>query len=324
MRDAHRRAADVAARLGIELEPSFVRSMVMSALCRDEFDEAAATAQRLLSHAIDVGDRALAVEGHYLLGIAAFWGAHLDEARGQFEAVVAGFDGASRARHQDVYGHDPQVVCLSRLANTLWFLGREADARGVCEDGLALADEMAHPLSQGTATTFACILALDLRDHDWLRRLAPRFASLGLRSLPFATNEEAVAGLVAVLEGRAGEGVARARAALDASGGRNLYPGFQVVLGRVLLAAHSVGGDASGGLHTCDRLLALGSTPLWDAELHRARAEFLHGTGGSDAEVGRALAAADAVARHQHAGGHLPHIEATRRRVGAAPSRASL
>src|SRR5262249_44412453 len=40
MREAHRRAANVAARIGVELEPSFVRSMIMSALCRDEFADA--------------------------------------------------------------------------------------------------------------------------------------------------------------------------------------------------------------------------------------------------------------------------------------------
>ena len=79
MRQAHRRAADVAASLGVDLQPSFVRSMVMSSLCRDEFDEAADAARQLLDHATVSGDSSLAAESHYLLGISAFWAARLED-----------------------------------------------------------------------------------------------------------------------------------------------------------------------------------------------------------------------------------------------------
>src|SRR5205823_5578949 len=111
-------------------------------------------------------DASLHVESHYLLGISAFWAAKLHEARRHFEIAVAEFDPATRARHLDRYGHDPQVVCQSRLANTLWFLGREDDACRTCEEALASAVEVGHPFSQFTAATFSCLLAIDLGDHD--------------------------------------------------------------------------------------------------------------------------------------------------------------
>lgn len=123
MLHAHSRAIDVAASLGVDLDPSFLRSMVMSALCRDEFAGAAASARELLALAGSRGDASLRMESHYLLGISAFWAADLEMARQHFETVVAGFDPSMRAVHHEVYGHDPQVVCLSRLANTLWFPG---------------------------------------------------------------------------------------------------------------------------------------------------------------------------------------------------------
>jgi DNA-binding SARP family transcriptional activator len=323
MHEAHRRATDVAARLGVELEPAVLRSMVMSALCRDQFDHAADVAGQLLSHADATADGSLRVESHYLLGISAFWAAHLEEAREHFELVVNEFDPSTRARHHEVYGHDPQVVCLSRLANTLWFLGREDDGRRTCQDALALADEVGHAWSRDTAATFSCLLTIDMADYDVLRRRGGQLGALGLDTLPFTTTHEAIAGLVDVLDGKSAEGIARSQAALGRSGGRNFYPGFQAAITRVLLAGRLVAGDAVGGLETCHRLLSLGSTQLWDAEAHRAHAEFLHVHGAGIDQISRELAAAEAVARRQSAGGPLRRIEETRRNLGLTPSPAA-
>jgi len=322
MREAHRRAADLAASLRVDLEPALMRSMVMSALCRDEFDAAANAARQLLAHATDVGDSALAVESHYLLGISAFWAARLQQARDHFETVVADFDPVTRDRHHAIYGHDPQVVCLSRLGNTLWFLGEEEDARRACEDALALADDVGHPLSHDTAAIFSCVLAIDLGDRDLLWLSAPRLGALGMDSLP-ATKREAIAGLIAVLDGRHREGVARTRAALDRCRGHNFYPGFQATIARVLLVAHAYASDPAGGLETCERALAMGSTPLWEAEIHRARAEFLHATGAELDQINTELRTAMAVARRHAAEGHMRRVEVTRRRLGVAASPAA-
>lgn len=323
MRDAQRRASTVAASLGVELEPSFVRSMVMSALCRDEFAEASEAAARLLEFATATGDASLHMESHYLLGISAFWAAELGDARRHFETVVTDFDPSTRARHIEVYGHDPQVVCQSRLANTLWFLGRDDEARRACDDALALAMEVGHPYSQETAAVFSCVLAIDLGDHDRLRSCTGQLGALGMDTPPFAANHDALGGLLDALDGRHAAGIARTHATLARCGGRNYYPGFQALIARVLLAAHAVAGDAEGGLETCARALDLGSTPLWDAELHRARAEFLHATGADVAQVQDALGTAAAVARHQAADGHLRRIDATRRRLDLTASPAT-
>jgi DNA-binding SARP family transcriptional activator len=323
MHEAHRLATDVAARLGVELDPSVLRSMVMAALCRDEFDRAADAARELLSRADATGDASLCMESHYLLGISAFWAAHLEEAREHFEHVVTDFDPASRARHHEVYGHDPQVVCLSRLANTLWFLGREDDARRTCDDALALADEVGHAFSRDTAAIFSCVLAIDMGDHDALRRRVAQLGAFGLDTLPFITKHEAMAGLLDVLDGNQAEGIARTRAALDRCGGRNFYPGFRATIMRALLAAHLVAGDATGGLVTCERMLSLRSTPLWVPEAHRTKAELLHLNGAATHQIGRELAAAEEVARRQGAGGHLRRIENTRRDVGRTASSAT-
>jgi DNA-binding SARP family transcriptional activator len=318
MHEAHRRATDVAASLGVAVEPAVTRSMVMSALCRDEFDEAAAAAGRLLSHAEVHRDSSLRMEAHYLLGISAFWAAHLDTARDHFETVITEFDRSVAAQHHEVYGHDPHVVCLSRLANTLWFLGREDDSRRTCDEALALADEVGHALSHDTAAIFSCLLAVDLDDRDLLRHFVRRLGAL--ESLPFATKHEAFFGLVDVLDGKHAEGVARVGAAFDRCEGRNFYPGFQAAVLRILAASQLHAGDVGGGLETCARALALASTPLWEAELHRIRAELLHVGGAAADQVEGALRAADAVARRQGAGGHLRRVQAAGHRLGVEVS----
>ena len=315
MEQAHLRATEVAVDLGVALEPSLVRSMVMWALCRDEFAAAAQAAGTLLSNASDGGDLALRAESHYLLGISAFWGADLDGARQHFETVVTDFDASMRPRHHVVYGHDAQVVCLSRLANTLWFLGHDEDARSTCDDAMALAAQVGHPLSHDTAAIFSCLLALDLDDHDRLRGATAQLGALSMDSLPHHTKRDALLGLVDVLDGRPAAGIARVRAAFDGCQGRNFYPGFRATIMRVLLAAHVAADDYAGGLAVCAEALAMGSTTIWDAEIHRCRAEFLHATAAAPTEVKAALDAAAATARHQHAGGHLRRIEATEKRL---------
>ena len=68
------------------------------------------------------------IESEYLLGIASFWSSELQAARALFEGVVRRFRPELRSEHQLRFGQDAQLVCLSRLANTLWFLGEEAEA----------------------------------------------------------------------------------------------------------------------------------------------------------------------------------------------------
>jgi hypothetical protein len=293
--------------------------MVMSALCRDEFMDAAAAAERLRRAAITGGDAELEVESHYLLGISAFWAAELEEAAEHFTSVVERFEPATRRHHQLVYGHDPYVVCQSRLANTLWFLGRDDDAIATCEAALQVATEVGHPLSHDTAAIFGCVLAIDLDDLDRLRRATSLLGTLGMDSFPHRTKREALVGLLDVHDGRADAGVARIEAALAKCEGRNFYPGFQQTIRRALMAAYELAGDPTSGLAAVDAALAAGGTPLWSAEAHRLRAELLFARRAPIAEVNGALDRASAEAARQGAEGHRRRIAATRDRLGASP-----
>jgi len=310
------RALVVAAVLGVELEPSVLRSLVMSSLCRDDFDEAHAAAERLRAAARRGNDEGLDIESEYLLGIIAFWGGAFATAREHFEHVVSRFSPEQRAGHLLRFGHDPAVVCLSRLGNTLWFLGEDEAAGWARDDAVAMAVEVGHPLSRDTAFIFAALLSVDLDDRDRFREFAAATASgSGDRARLIEINTTAFAGYVDVIDGHAADGVRRIRSAIDICGPRNHAPGFRATLMRLLLGAHAIIGEPEAGLKVADDVLRLDGTRIWEAETRRLRAEFLAGLGGDRADVEAELTRAAEVAHRQGALGLARRIARSRARL---------
>lgn len=312
--EAQRRAVEVARELGAEPEAPLLRSLVMSRLCRHDFTGARAAAGQLHSSAEDSGDGGLLVESGYLLGITAFWRGELEQARAHFEYVVERFRAQGRSEHLLRFGHDPAVVCLSRLGNTLGLLGRRDEALRASDDAVAMAVEAGHPYSRTTALGFAALLCLDLGDEARLRAHVAALQQEHHQPHPTALVTEALAGYVDVLDGHTA-GIARIRAAIHGCGPVDPAPGVQAYLRRALLAAHEVAGDAEAGLEAAEEALRLSGFRLWEAEIRRLRAEFLYATSGGREEVAVELAGATAVARRQGALGLERRVEQTRARL---------
>ncbi len=289
--DVQRTALDLAASLGVEPEPALLRSVAMSSLCRKEFEESGAVAGRLRSLAARSNDTVLGIESEYLLGIGAFWGGALDQARAHFERVVHDFDPDRRVEHLVRFGQDPMVVCISRLANTLWFLGQTDAARALREDALTVATEVGHPFSKGVALVFAALLSVDLEDIDRYRDLAE---ALGTDSQhhPFTVAKDALLGYAEVLDGHTQRGIARIRRSLGVSTVDHA-PGQRASHTRLLLAAYDASGDSEGGLQAADEALCADGTRLWECENRRLRAVFLHRLGAPSDEVAAELARRD-------------------------------
>ena len=188
----------------------------MTKLCRRDFTGAISVAGELSSAASRTGDAVLEVESDYLLGIGAFWSGEMALARARFERAVETFSPARRPEHIERFGHDPQIVCLSRLANVLWFQGRAEDARATRERAMAMATEVDDPFSLGVALVFAALLAVDLDEPDRCRRFVDAMRTTDQHTIAFATARRAFTGYVDVLDGRTAEGLAHIRSVIDA------------------------------------------------------------------------------------------------------------
>ena len=312
--ETQRRAADLAGCLGLEPEPSLLRSMVMSKLCRKDFEQARGAADRLRALAVRSEDHVLLVESEYLLGIAAFWSGRFHPAREHFEEAIHRFDPERRMENLVRFGHDPRIVCGSRLANTLWFLGLTDEARAARDEALAAA-EHDNPFSRGVALVFAALLSVDLGEPDEYRRfvaMMPRHDE----HRPFAIAQDAFTGYRDVLDGDWVGGIGRIRRAIEANQ-VDAAPGQRATHFRLLVAAHEVVNDAVAGLAAVDEALGEGGTRIWEAEHRRVRAVFLAREGRPKRVVDAELDLAERAASGMGAPGLERSVTETRSRLAA-------
>src|SRR5207244_9312872 len=164
-----------------------------------------------------------------------------------------------RPAHLLRYGQDPKVVCLSRLANTLWFLGHAESAKRVRDAARVLADEVGHPYSRSISLVFAGMLALEMRDPDSLREYvaALRAGRTDHEARQNVIGREGLEGYLDVLDGRREAGIARIQRALADARGSAPAPGAYGMGVRVLLEACAAAGDARTGLAAADEALGV-------------------------------------------------------------------
>ncbi|MGH2532664.1 MAG: ATP-binding protein [Thermomicrobiales bacterium] len=299
--EVYRRALDVARTLGVEPTPPLLRSLAVASLSHADFEAARRFGEQIHARGRRDADSVLVVEGEYVLGIAAFWSGEFEVARGHFESAVARYRPEHSRTHLVRYGFDPKVICLSRLGNTLWFLGRPAAACRARDAALALADEIGHPVSRAIALVFAAMLSLEMGDYARLRADAAALAAereerAGMQS---RISAESLAGF---LDGREGIGIARIRRALDDVHGLDHAPGMRAYLARVLLEARAAAGNPREGLAAVDLTLQLGGAArICEVDAHRLRGEFLAALGAPAQEIETEFARALDVARRQGA-----------------------
>ena len=251
--------------------PPVLRAQAVTALAGNDFAAARRLGERLRARAERAADDVLIVESDYVLGIAAFWSGELESARRHFEAAVERYRPEHRFTHVVRYSLDPQVVCLSRLANTLFLLGEPAAAVATRERALALAAEIDHPATTATALVFAALLALDGSDEPGVRRYAA--ALDGHEEVKAASvMRRALAGYVDVLDGKVAGGLARVRDAASDHSRVDHAPGHHASIVRVLLAACAAAGDVRGGLEATEIPLR---PRVWAPLTQRMRAAFL-------------------------------------------------
>ncbi len=255
------RAFAIAGRLGVEPAAPLLRARAMAALSRGEFGTAMECGAQLCAHGTD---DVLAVEGHFVQGVAAAWRNETAVARAHLQAAVDRYRPENRSAHLLAYSQDPQVLCLARLAHVSFCAGDPAEARRLQHRALESARTAGHPFTTAAALLFAALLDLDLADLPALRGHVAELSELGRRveAPPIKLFTEAMTGYLEVLDGAPPDGLARIDAAL-ADPGRDANPGLPAMLSRIRLAAAQASGLRDEARATAERLLA-GDVRVWD------------------------------------------------------------
>ena len=261
--------------LAVPEAPQLLRSLGMSALTAEDFPATLRIGAQLRAAGERLGEEVLVVEGAYLLGMAAFWQTDFAAARINLETAVTRYRPADLQTHLVRYGQDPKVACLSRLGNTLWFLGEPDAAQRARADALAWAERIAQPLSTGIALLFGSVLALDMDDEPGLRELVARLATTEPKPPPIQLSADALVGYLAVCDGAATAGLAAIDAAIRGAEARSPAPGTPAILARIRLAAAVAAGDPQRSRAAANALLTMGgAAAVWAAEARRVAAAF--------------------------------------------------
>jgi predicted ATPase len=239
-----------------------------------------ALGEQLLSLAQRLEDPDLLLEAHHALWTSLFSGGELAAARMHQEQGLRLYDPQRHRAHAALYsGHDPGVCCRYRAAPTLWLLGYpdQAVARG--QAALALAQQLAHPLSLAIAFYWAAIL------HH-LRREAPLTQAHAEAAMTLATDQEfpqqvveatPLRGWALATSGQWEEGIAQIHQGLAAYGATRAARDRPYYLALLAEASAQVGQTAEGLEAVTEALATVATSAVrwWEAELHRLKGELL-------------------------------------------------
>ncbi len=303
VRDVYLRAWELCERLGTPPSPPVLRALAIVNLTRGDLQRAYELGGQLLA----LGDRddepMVRVEGNYVLGVTTFWQGDFAAARDHLRAALAGYQPERARSHLALYSQDPRIICLSRLAYALRFVGGAGEAEEHARDAIRLAEELEHPFSLGYALTFGAWLAIDLGDDPRARVRAERMAALAdEQTLGFLQPMGAVLrGWLLAADGRHDEGIGLIREGLETyrRGGSSLYqPQAFALLARACLRA----GRFDEGRAAVSEALGLAEQigqHYLDSELLHLMGELIVAAGGERGDAEARFAAAVEVARRQ-------------------------
>jgi predicted ATPase len=190
------------------------------------------------------------------------------------------YDPQRHRTHAGLYsGHDPGVCCRMLAAQSLWLLGYPDQAVASIQAALALAQQLAHPVSLTQALYRAAML-----HHQ--RREAPLTQTRAEAAMTIATEQgfpqllaqsTPLRGWALAARGHGDEGITQIQQGLAAyrATGAAAYQPYHLAL---LAEASARVGQTAAGLEALAEALATvakSRARWWEAELYRLRGELL-------------------------------------------------
>lgn len=297
----YERALALCHRLERPVEPPILRGLGLARLQGCRFQECRTLAQALLDH--DPEDPITVTEGHYLLGVSAFWLGDLAAAHEHLTAAIATHDEAQRNQHLALYAQDPKAVCLVRLAFTILWKGDVDHADETARAALERAIDLDHLMTLWYVLTYASMIAAEIEDTARLAELLDETDRLGRRfPLPYLMiTTEALQGWLEVREGSTG-GIEKIERSVERSRakGESLHLTYCLLL---LARARGILGTFSKGREAAREALSWSQRHdqlYLEAELWRVDGELAYQ--GRDSDVATtSLSRAAEIARSQGA-----------------------
>jgi DNA-binding SARP family transcriptional activator len=303
--ETYTRAWESCERLGQPPTAPVLRGIGLSSLARGELRRAHELAAQLLELGVREDDPMIRVEGNYLLGVTSFWLGHLTDAREQLQRAIADYVPDRARSHLTMYSQDPRVICLSRLAYTVWHLGDTEEATARADEALQLAEQLEHPFSIGYVLTFASWLAIDMGDERRARELSERLAGLAdERQLGFLQPLGTILrGWRNVVDGDTTEGIAMVREGIDLyrRSGQSLYLPWSLRLLAEMCADEGLLDAAQAALTEAFEVIDATEQRFLEADLLRLSGELVLADGGGRAEAESLFTQALAVSQRQGA-----------------------
>ena len=101
---------------------------------------------------------------HCMFGVTQWFRGYYPTARMHLERAVKAYDRNRDSVLADVFGYDPGVIAMARLAAVLWPMGEVRQAESIIRQALTLANQIGHVPSVMVSHHVACILASMRRD----------------------------------------------------------------------------------------------------------------------------------------------------------------
>jgi predicted ATPase len=247
---------------------------------RGHYQTMRAVGEQLLSLAQRLQDPDLLLEAYHALWTSLFSSGELAAARAHQAQGLRLYNPQRHRTHAALYsGHDPGVCCHYRAAPALWLLGYPNQAVASSQAAVALAQQLAHPVSLGLALYWAAIV------HH-LRREAPLTQAHAEAAMTIATDQGFPHTVAQVLPLR---GWALAACGHGEEGLRQLQQGLGTCRATgatrdrpyhltLLAEAATLGGQTNAGMEALAEALATLPTSAvrwWEAELYRLRGALL-------------------------------------------------
>ena len=243
------------------------------------------TAQDLLRDLFTLADRAgdpgLRLQAHHASWTTSLYLPDLSACWRHAEQGIALYDGGRHHDHKFRYGgHDPGACCRYNGAVALWQLGYPQRAAQVVGDAVALAEELAHPVTLAVTLMFACFVHQHRREASLVQDLARRTIALcaeqGLVQHILATGA-IMQGWANAVRGAAGDSTREMRQGLDALQATSVDVRRPYYLA-LFAEACARDGELDQGLRAIAAALDLVERTgerRWEAEIRRLNGELL-------------------------------------------------